>query len=293
MRQFLLPDSWDGEQEICLGRKELRHLVTVLRLKQGDEFPALDYRGQTWLCRISSIDTQSVRILVLQNEQNRQNLPDIRNGRGISRQAPGPEPGSDRAAGAAGAISTTELASPDPGIKMPRIIMAPAILKGNRFDDTVRISAEAEVAEIYPLLYERSIKIDNSDAKNQRYRRIIGEALGQSGSRQPSKIHTITKLVDFIKIFPPEPGRLLLFFHEKALAHDGIHGYCKDVPEEIVICTGPEGGFSPKELLLFENNGFKPVWLGPSVLRAETAAIFALSAIRIVCLEYSQWFMKS
>ena len=47
--------------------------------------------------------------------------------------------------------------------------------------------------------------------------------------------------------------------------------------EEICMLSGPEGGFSPKELLLAEAHGFKPVSLGPRILRTETAPIVALS----------------
>ena len=48
-------------------------------------------------------------------------------------------------------------------------------------------------------------------------------------------------------------------------------------PKEICILSGPEGGFSPKEHLLADEHGFKPLSLGPRILRTETAPIVALS----------------
>jgi 16S rRNA (uracil1498-N3)-methyltransferase len=42
---------------------------------------------------------------------------------------------------------------------------------------------------------------------------------------------------------------------------------------------GPEGGWAPEEEALFDANGWRAVSLGPRILRAETAAISAMSVI--------------
>ncbi|HQO66280.1 MAG TPA: RsmE family RNA methyltransferase, partial [Spirochaetales bacterium] len=62
-----------------------------------------------------------------------------------------------------------------------------------------------------------------------------------------------------------------------------------DVPDEIVACVGPEGGFDDTEVGALSDSGYKAAWLGPTVLRAETAAIFAVASVRIVCLERPSW----
>ena len=46
-----------------------------------------------------------------------------------------------------------------------------------------------------------------------------------------------------------------------------------------IFLSGPEGGFTPDEEMAASAAGFKPVTLGPRVLRAETAAIAALAAL--------------
>ena len=43
------------------------------------------------------------------------------------------------------------------------------------------------------------------------------------------------------------------------------------------MAFGPEGGWAPEEFTLLATSGFTPVTLGPRILRAETAAIAALS----------------
>jgi 16S rRNA (uracil1498-N3)-methyltransferase len=50
--------------------------------------------------------------------------------------------------------------------------------------------------------------------------------------------------------------------------------------ENVLILIGPEGGFTPDELLLAEREGFVKVSLGRNILRAETAAIYSLSVIK-------------
>ena len=47
----------------------------------------------------------------------------------------------------------------------------------------------------------------------------------------------------------------------------------------IVIMVGPEGDFTPAEIGAARSAGFAPVSLGKIILRAETAAFFALSAL--------------
>ena len=48
---------------------------------------------------------------------------------------------------------------------------------------------------------------------------------------------------------------------------------------EIVILIGPEGDFSREEVELALQCGFRPVHLGPSRLRTETAALAAVAAV--------------
>jgi len=52
-----------------------------------------------------------------------------------------------------------------------------------------------------------------------------------------------------------------------------------NLEDKVLLCIGPEGGFSEKEVNELKESGFLPVRLGPRILRAETAPIYALSAI--------------
>jgi 16S rRNA (uracil1498-N3)-methyltransferase len=56
--------------------------------------------------------------------------------------------------------------------------------------------------------------------------------------------------------------------------------------------VGPEGGLSAAEIDFLKSIGFHPIYLGPSVLRVETAAILALGAILVSLLERDRWSLR-
>ena len=55
------------------------------------------------------------------------------------------------------------------------------------------------------------------------------------------------------------------------------------------MLVGPEGGLSPRETALLEASGFRRAWLGDGVLRTETAALYALAAVRTIVRERETW----
>ena len=56
--------------------------------------------------------------------------------------------------------------------------------------------------------------------------------------------------------------------------------------KSLAMAIGPEGDFTQEEIDLFEEKGFIPVSMGSRVLRAETAVISSLSAVRTLCGEF-------
>jgi 16S rRNA (uracil1498-N3)-methyltransferase len=101
-------------------------------------------------------------------------------------------------------------------------------------------------------------------------------------------IHGVMTLTQWFKVpTPPEPAarlRLLLSLRAGSLgAREAVASHTRLAPLahacEIIFLSGPEGGLSPAEEDTALTTGFAPVTLGPRVLRAETAALFALAAI--------------
>jgi 16S rRNA (uracil1498-N3)-methyltransferase len=53
-------------------------------------------------------------------------------------------------------------------------------------------------------------------------------------------------------------------------------------PETATLVVGPEGGFSGDEIAALRNDGADVVWLGPRILRTETAGVVAASIVAYV-----------
>jgi 16S rRNA (uracil1498-N3)-methyltransferase len=86
---------------------------------------------------------------------------------------------------------------------------------------------------------------------------------------------------------------LALLIHEIPLEKSSFHEYLNDVPDLVVLAVGPEGGFSPAEADAFTGAGFKPVTLGDTVLRAESAALYATAIVRTLIFERQTWIAKT
>jgi 16S rRNA (uracil1498-N3)-methyltransferase len=71
-----------------------------------------------------------------------------------------------------------------------------------------------------------------------------------------------------------------------------FHEYLYNSPTFVAVAVGPEGGFSPGEAARFMAEGFKPLVMGSTILRTETAALYATAAVRIILLESASWMPK-
>ena len=107
--------------------------------------------------------------------------------------------------------------------------------------------------------------------KTERVERIVVSAMKQSLKYSKP---VVEEMADFRKFVSQErPG-------EKFIAHcyDGEKNLLKDIHtpgSEATILIGPEGDFSPEEVKMAIEAGYKPVSLGNSRLRTETAALAA------------------
>ncbi len=81
------------------------------------------------------------------------------------------------------------------------------------------------------------------------------------------------------------PGRQF----DKSAAAAGFHSLLAEQVRNLAIMIGPEGGFSPAEVDRLLRKGARPVYLGKRVLRAETAALYALAAAGTIIRERREW----
>lgn len=145
-----------------------------------------------------------------------------------------------------------------------------ALCKGSRFEDALEKLAELGAARIIPLQSERSERGQPSPAKFERWRQIGNSASALANRLVPLKIAPVHTLESFAEGLLPESS----IFCQKG----GSQAWelIASGQSQIQLAIGPEGGFSPAELLLLAKRA-RPMALGPLTLRVETASVCALS----------------
>ena len=161
------------------------------------------------------------------------------------------------------------------------------VTKGSRWDWTVEKATELGVTRIVPVISDRTIvRIPKAEraAKRERWLRIAEDAARQSDAKW---LPEICEAVDFKDALPlvkettcfvgaltnPPPNPLLTAVEgERRKTGDG---------RALSVFVGPEGDFTPEELAALLEIA-TPTSFGPTILRGETAAIFAVSVLAAV-----------
>ncbi|MBN2657508.1 MAG: 16S rRNA (uracil(1498)-N(3))-methyltransferase [Spirochaetales bacterium] len=77
MRQFILPDEFDGRPDLSLTGENFHYLCRVLRKKEGDSFPGLDKDGSRWTIVIKAINESSCLLGISPDSYFKGNTPEI------------------------------------------------------------------------------------------------------------------------------------------------------------------------------------------------------------------------
>ena len=151
------------------------------------------------------------------------------------------------------------------------------ISRGDRMDFSVQKVVELGVNVITPLITERCQVQFKGEKKSQRWihwQKIIQHAAEQSGRTQLPDLLEINSLSAWVT----QQQGLKVFldpYAEHSLAD-------LERPTQVTLLVGPEGGFSDTERTLAKAAGFIPVRMGARILRTETAALAALSAVQML-----------
>ncbi len=176
---------------------------------------------------------------------------------------------------------------------LPEIVLYQCICKGKKMDQIIRQATETGISEIIPVESDFSVsKIDiEKPAKIERWNKIVREAVQQSGSRVNTGIgKSVT--IDELAAVDSSAGDIGLFFHQEVLDSGSLHGYLKSEFEKIFLVVGPEGGLSNRETEILFGKNFNSIYLKTNILRAETAALYGISAVQTILLESENWVLK-
>ncbi len=262
MRMYVLPPEFTGGPRLQVEGKEAHYLMRVLRMKEGSRFAGRDKNGALWDLEIISHGRNNCMLSC--------------------------QPAGDSAIETADSLPSYE--GP-----LPQLHLYQCLCKGKKMELIVRQATEIGANRVIPVQSKHSVvdfskkESDELEGKKDRLDSMVKEAIQQSGS---SIMTLVEKTLPFLKIAEDWNGRgLALFFHQNCI--DGqktlvevVSSYAREKGPQapIAIVIGPEGGLSDDEVLFLIKSGFTPILLKTNILRAETAATFALAAIQTLML---------
>jgi len=156
-----------------------------------------------------------------------------------------------------------------------KVTLMVALPKGNGFDEIVRSCTELGVTTLMPVMSDRTL-LKPSPHKLQRWCKIAQEAAEQSERQLVPHLFSPIPYSAALTQIEPETSAYICVTRKESphLLH-----YLEAKPNNIIIATGPEGGWTETEVEAAITAGFQRVSLGNRILRAVTAPIFALSLV--------------
>jgi 16S rRNA (uracil1498-N3)-methyltransferase len=161
----------------------------------------------------------------------------------------------------------------------PRVVLAQALVKGDRGELAVELATEAGVDEVLPWRAERCVAKWEDGPRGEkalaRWRNTAREAAKQARRAWCPPVDTpvdTKALAERVR-----HADLALVLHESAI--NRLTDVSLPESGDLLLVVGPEGGITDAELAALGAAGALSVRLGPTVLRASTAAAVALGAL--------------
>lgn len=164
----------------------------------------------------------------------------------------------------------------------PDIWLAFAPIKLGRIDFLVEKATELGAAALLPVQTARTIV---SRVNEERLGAHLIEAAEQSERLTVPALHPLQSFRQLLAAWPQD--RLLIYADETHAGTSPASLLPTLKGQKIALLIGPEGGFSAEELAQLRALPYaKPMSLGPRILRADTAALAALTAVMVMMGEW-------
>lgn len=242
MKRVLVPALPEPDRPVELPEDEAHHLVSVLRVRNGERIEALDGKGAKVAADVELAGKGRARIR------------------------------------AAGTVTR------DPALRGLPITLEMAVLKGDAMEWTIEKAVELGVGVFIPVLSAHAVvQVDRKGPAfyRERWQKIADQALKQCGRlermevREPIELERLLAEKRPLRLWADEASRAESTHVFEALSRVSAEDRVKGVS----ILIGPEGGWSDGERAFLSRSGCVSTSLGPWVLRAETAALFATSLV--------------
>lgn len=160
------------------------------------------------------------------------------------------------------------------------LYLAQSVLKNDAQNFVIQKSTELGVKGIIPVCTDNCvIKESVVDSKIEKWKKIASEAVKQCERTDIPQILKREKLKDILGSTEYKIKLACVERSDKTKMKKVLQNLQIEKNDKILVIIGPEGGFSHEELNLLEKSDIHKVSLGNLILRAETAAVSALSNI--------------
>ena len=244
MQRYIVKESLEHFEEtpVLLGEEHYHHMKNVMRFKQDTKVYVTDPSGRSCIAKVVTFHEQTVEIEWVAEDMRTSEMP-------------------------------------------VQVAIACGLSKGDKLELIIQKATELGVHTIIPFPSKHSVvKWDATKMKKKlvRYERIAQEAAEQSHRHHVPVIEEAMPIAGLIAIGGNYEHKLVAYEEN---AKEGEFGVFAEIltklqpNDKVLIVFGPEGGLDPTEIDQLTAGGFLTCSLGPRILRAETAPLYALSAI--------------
>lgn len=226
-RRFFVPEI---TEPVVIDGEEMRHAVSVLRIKEGDRIIVCDNSGYEYVGSVTSVNKREMTVDVTEKRE-----------------------------------SVTEAEN--------KVTLIAGYLKGDKTELVVQKAVELGIREIVVFSSEFSSAYINEN-KLLRLNRVSVEAAKQCGRAIAPKVLYAESLEKALSFGAGAVNKLFAceFATENEADLSAVSG-------DTAIVVGSEGGFSRSEAETAARAGYKTVYLGKRILRAETASVALCSIV--------------
>ncbi len=277
MRQFISDSMPDKDGCLHIEGNNFHYLSSVLRVACGDMIYVRLPGGALQQMTVACVDTSSAKVILT-----------------VAGESAAPAEDSIKAA-------------PIKEKPAARLWLFMFVAKPPKMELVVRQAAECGVEYIVPVIGKFCQKGNiesakkKSSADDERWRRIITEARGQSGSPVETQIMNCMSIQEACSLWKNrtesqtsvgvvlyEQTRGTKSLHEAVALKKAGESFFTDA----AVMVGAEGGIAPEEVQLAFESGFVPVHFNTNILRCETAALYGIAALQSAITESVLWQLK-
>lgn len=164
----------------------------------------------------------------------------------------------------------------------PRLVLAQALVKGDRGELAVELATECGVDAVVPWQASRCVaKWDDGPRGEKalaRWRSTAREAAKQSRRAWVPEVSAPVTTTGLVSLISRSACAVVL----DSRATGGLAALSLPCDGDVTIIVGPEGGISDRESEALQTAGAQVARLGPTVLRASTAGAVAIAALGVL-----------